>query len=85
MDTLKKIFPLSFKENKDNALIVSIIIYVVAAVIFGLALWLIGYLTLIPVVGDVIAVILRIVSTIIEIYIIIGIVLAALKIAKVIE
>jgi len=86
MDALRKIFPLSFKENKDNALIVSIIIYVVALVVGSLLLTVINSLVwFIPVVGYVIGIICYILGTIIDLYAVIGIVLAALVMAKVIK
>ena len=79
MDTLKKIFPFSFKEKKDvEALIVNIIIQVVVGIIAGA---LIAILAKIPIVG----IIIGIVGTLVDVYITAGFVLAILHYTKVLK
>lgn len=74
MDMVKKFFPFSFnfKTKDTNGLVVSIIIYVVAMLLSGVAMWLLGF---IPVVN----ILTGIVGWIIEVYCVAGIVLSVLK------
>ena len=73
MDSLKKIFPLSFKYTKDiTSLIIGIIIYVVVGAIGGL---LIG---LVPLVG-------WIIGGILDLYVAVGVVLLILAFLKIIK
>ena len=70
MDTLKKLFPLSFKEKKDvGALIVNILIYLAISVVVGM-------LAFIPIVGWA--------SQLIHLYLLAGILLSILDYCKVI-
>lgn len=78
MDILKKLFPVSFNAKEKEPFIISLIIYVVLAVVGGLVL---GFLSGIPVVG----IIVSIVGGILDLYALIGIVLAILVFVKVIE
>lgn len=78
MDILKKLFPVSFNAKEKEPFIISLIIYVVLAVVGGLVL---GFLSSIPVVG----IIVSIVGGILDLYALIGIVLAILVFVKVIE
>lgn len=79
MDTLKKLFPFSFKEKKDvAALIINIIIYVVAGAIAGA---LIAILAKIPIVG----IIIGILGGLVDIYVTAGIVLSILHYTKVLK
>ena len=78
METLKKLFPLSFKEATVNNLVVSIIIYVVVSAVVGIIL---GLLDWIPLIGWVFSVI----SSLVGLYCFIGIVLAVLSFLKVIK
>ena len=72
MDTLKKIFPLSFKEKKDvAALIINILIQLVVGIIAGA---LIAILAKIPIIG----IIIGIVGALVDVYVVAGIVLAIL-------
>ncbi len=81
MDTLKKIFPLSFKYTQDVAnLIIGIIIYVVIGIIAGVAIWLTGLIPL-----PFLSVLLRIVSTVVDVYIVGGIVVQVLVFTKVLK
>ena len=79
---LKKLFPLSYEKST----LVSIITYLVVAIIAGALIWLAGALTgWIPVAGAIIGWALRIVSIIIEVYVITGIVLKILLALNVIK
>lgn len=86
MDTLKKIFPLSWKYTKDVAnLIIGIIVYLVVGILAGVVIWVAGLLTVIPVLGFILALVLRILGAIVDIYIVAGIVIQILVFAKVIK
>lgn len=87
MDTLKKIFPLSWKYTKDVPnLIIGILIYIVLGVIVGALITLSTLLTLwIPVVGAILAWALGIISSLIGIYVLAGIIVQILVFAKVLK
>lgn len=73
MDTLKKIFPFSFKEKPDvKSLVINIVMYVVAAAIIGVLLTILGKL---PLVG----LITYVTGTVVELYVTAGIVLTVLN------
>lgn len=79
METLKKVFPFSFKEKKGlGALIVNILIYIVVGAIAGAV---IGILRGIPVVG----LLVGIVCTLIDIYVVAGIIISILDYLKVLK
>lgn len=78
METMKKIFPLSFREPTTNNLVVTIIIYVVASFVVGLVL---GIFSKIPLIGW----IFSIVSSLFGLYCFIGLVLVVLYFLKVIK
>ena len=81
MDLLKKIWFYSFKVEKKNvsSLVVNLIVWVVAAFVAGIVLWLATALTgWIPVIGWLIGVIVGIVGGAVELYSLIGIVLSIL-------
>ena len=87
MDTLKKLFPLSFKYASDVAnLIIGILVYLVIGVITGfviaLATMIVGW---IPIIGPIVGWALGIVASLMEIYILAGIVIQILVFAKVIK
>ena len=87
MDFLKKFFPLSWKYTKDVAnLIIGIIIYIVVGIVVGalitLSTFIVGW---IPVIGLIIAWVLGIVSSLIGLYVLVGIVLQVLVFAKVLK
>ncbi len=88
MDILKKIWFYSFKVEKKNvsSLVVNLIVWIVAAFAAGLVLWLATSLTAwIPVVGFLVALVLGIVGSVVELYSLIGIVLAILVFADVLK
>ena len=79
MELLKKIFPYSFGAKKDlAALIINIIVYVVVGAIAGAV---IGLLASIPIVGWIIG----IVGTLVEIYVLAGVILSALDYFKILK
>ena len=81
MQYLKKFWSYSFKVEKKNvsSLVVNLIVWVVAAFVAGLVLWLASFLTgWIPVLGWLIGVIVGILGSVVELYSLIGIVLSVL-------
>ena len=78
MDTLKKLFPLSFKEGDVKSLIITIVIYIVVAAVAGLVLGLLGR---IPLIGW----IFRLVGWLIDVYCTVGVVLAILKFLNIVK
>ena len=84
---LKKLFPLSWKYSKDAAnLIVGILMYIAVGLIAGAIIAISGAIIgWIPVVGAIIGWVLRIVSSIVCIYVIAGIVISILVFTKTIK
>lgn len=79
MDLLKKLFPISFKYADTVAnLIIGILIYVVGGAVAGA---IIGWLSLIPIVG----LIFSLVGSLLGIYCLAGIVIEVLLFAKVLK
>ncbi len=79
MDSLQKIFPLSFKFTKDVAnLIIGILIYLVVGAIAGVAIFILSAFPVINLVTG-------IVGGLIDLYVIAGIVVQILVYAKVIK
>ena len=79
MDTLKKIFPYSFKAKKDiAALIINLLIYIVVGAVVGV---LIGILAKIPVLG----LIFGLVGGLVDLYVLVGAVLSVLDYLKVLK
>ena len=88
MEILKKFWPYSFKVEKKNvsSLVVNLIVWVVGAFIAGIILWLATALTgWIPVIGALIGIIVGIIGSVIELYSLIGIVLAILVFVDVLK
>lgn len=87
METLKKIFPLSWKYTKDVAnLIIGIIVYLLVGVLAGVVIFLATMLTgWIPLVGGIIGWALGVVGSLIGIYTLVGIILQLLVFFKVIK
>jgi hypothetical protein len=87
MDVLKKIFPFSFKSVADVAgLIINILIYIVVAIIAAAVIWLATFITAwIPVVGALIAWVLGLLGSLIDLYCVAGIVILILVYTKVIK
>ena len=86
METLKKIFPLSFKRT-DTAgnLIVGILLYLVVGIVAGVVIAVAGLLTGIPVLGALLAIVLRLIGGLVDLYVLAGIVIQILVFAKVIK
>ncbi len=79
METLKKLFPLSFKYVKDIAnLIVGILIYLVVGVLLGVV---IGICSGLPIIGWIIGLF----GGLIDLYCLVGIVIQILVFCKVIK
>ena len=79
MDTLKKLFPISFKYAGDiTQLIIGILIYVVGGAIAGAV---IGLLSAIPVIG----LVFSLVGSLLGIYCLAGIVIEVLLFAKILK
>lgn len=79
---LKSLFPISYEKS----LLAALVVYIAVAIVAGLIIWLAGMVTgWIPVAGAIIGWILRIVSILIEAYVIVGIVLKILVALNVIK
>ena len=78
MDTLKKIFPQAFKATNVNALIISLIIYLVIGIVGGAA---IGLLAGIPLIG----LIFQVLGAIVSLFSLLGIILSILVFLKVVQ
>ena len=79
METLRKIFPYSFKEKNDiGALIINILIHVVLGTILKFVL---GICIIIPVIG----LIASLLSKLVEIYLAVGVILSVLDYFKVLK
>ena len=87
METLKNLFPLSWKYTKDVAnLVIGILIYLVVGLIAGaviaLSSLLVGW---IPLLGALLVVVLSLVGGIVDLYVLAGIVIQVLVFTKVIK
>lgn len=87
METIKKIFPLSFTLAKDiTNFVIGIVGYLLAGIIFGfvtgIATKIVGW---IPVIGAIIGWALGIVGTLVTVYSIAGLILLILVYCKVIK
>ena len=78
MDVLKQLFPLSFKVNDSNDCVISVIIYLVVSILFGVV---VAILDFIPVIN----VLLGVLGTLVGVYCVAGIILSILKITKVMK
>ena len=87
METLKKFFPLSWKYTADVAnLVIGIIIYIVAGILAGALIALATLITgWIPVAGALVGWALGVVGSLVELYIVAGIVIQVLVFTKVIK
>ncbi len=87
MAVLKNLFPLSWKYTKSvGNLIVGVIVHLVAEVVVGALIALASMLTgWIPVVGALIGWVLGIISSLLGVYIFVGIILMILVFLKVIK
>lgn len=87
MDTLKKFFPLSFKYTGSVAnLIIGILVYILVGIIAGALIGLASFITVwIPFLGPIICWLLRIVGSLVEIYVVAGIIIQVLSHCKVLK
>ncbi len=87
METLKKLFPMSWKYTKDVAnLIRGILTYVVIGLIAGAVIAISGLITgWIPLIGGLVGIILSLVGALVDVYVVAGIVIQVLVFTKVIK
>ena len=78
MDVLKQLFPLSFKVKDSNDCVISVIIYLVVSILFGVV---VAILDFIPVIN----VLLGVLGSLVGVYCVAGIILSILKITKVMK
>ena len=78
MDVLKQLFPLSFKVKDSNDCVISVIIYLVVSILFGVV---VAILDFIPVIN----VLLGVLGALVGVYCVAGIILSILKITKVMK
>ena len=85
METLKKIFPLSFKKREGVAdLIIGILIYLVVGIVASAVIWLSTKITgWVPFVGALIGWALGVVGALVGLYVLAGIVIEILDYCKV--
>ena len=84
---LKKWFPLSFKySNSVGSLIVGIIVYLIVGILAGLVIGLANILLgWIPVIGAIVALVVRVLAALIDVYVVAGIVIQILAFLKVLK
>lgn len=86
MDILKKLFPISFKFTQDaGSLIVGVLIYLVVGIVGGFALGLIGVLSIVPILGWILALVLGLIGSLLDIYCLAGIIIEVLVYTKVLK
>lgn len=87
MSLLKKWFPISFSRSKSVVdMIIGIILYILIGIVAGLLIWVATLLTgWIPAVGGIIAWLLGIVSTIVEVWVVAGIIVLILAFFKILK
>lgn len=87
MDTLKKIFPISFKRANSVAdFIIGLIIYAVISIVAGLLIGFAGLLTgWIPVIGAIIGLLLGLIGSLVELYVVAGVVILILVFTKILK
>ena len=86
MDTLKKIFPLSFNAADTKKFVINLLIYIFAPGILGFVIGFVGgLLSVIPVVGAIVSLVVTILGYAISAYGWIGLILLILVFAKVIK
>ena len=87
METLKKIFPMSFKEHKGAAdLVIGILIYIVVGIIAGALIWLGTFLAgLLGFIGAIVGWALGVVGAVVDLYILAGIIIEVLAFCKVLK
>ncbi len=79
MDFLKAFFPLSFKATEVAKLVIAIIVYLVAGAVIS---WALSLLSIIPLLGVIIAIFAKLIMALVDIYCLAGIVIAVLCFLK---
>ena len=79
MNFCRKIFPISFREMDVKTFVITIVIYLAVGVVAGIVGWILG---IIPFIGWFLKLIVDLVCTV---YVVLGIIFAALVFSKVIE
>ena len=82
MDTLKKIFPLSFNAADTQKFVINLLIYIFAPTVLGIVT---GIIAIIPIIGAIIAWIVGVISGIFSLYCLVGLILLILVYAKAIK
>ena len=84
---LKKWFPLSFKySNSVGSLIVGIIVYLIVGALACLVIWLANILLgWIPLIGAIVALVVRVLAALIDVYVVAGIVIQILAFLKLLK
>ena len=84
MDILKKVWGYSFqKRSKVSELVIGVIVWLLIGLVISIGIWACSLLTGIPVIGAILALALRIVGALIDLYVLVGIVLMFLDYFKV--
>ncbi len=80
MNTLKKIFPISFKHSSGLIdVLIGALLYIICGAIAGFLIWLATAITgWIPVLGGLVAALLGVIGSLIGVYSFVGIILAIL-------
>lgn len=85
MSSLKNLFPFSYKKTLGG-FIVSLIVYVLIAIVASLAIGFAGLIGgWIPVVGALLGIVLRIIGIIVDVYIVAGIIILILVFLNIIK
>lgn len=87
METLKKIFPYSFKEKADvAALVINILIHIGVSVAVSIVITILNLiLGFIPLIGAVAVTLLGLLGSVVGLYLLIGIILTCLDYFKVLK
>lgn len=78
MDKIKQLFPLSFRGAELKDMIISILLYIAVAAVSGIIMFVLAFIPIINIV-------VGILGTIVDIYVIAGIVLAVLNFLNVLK
>ena len=86
MDMLKKYFPKSFGMTDVAKLVITIIVYLVIGIVLPAIAALVNVLLGgIPLIGAIVGIIVWVISSLIDLYVLVGIVLAVLDFCKVLK
>ena len=87
MDILKKLFPHAFacKKSEVGKFVITLILYLVFGIVAGVVIGIAGLLTGIPVLGFILALALRILGALVDLYVLVGVVLCILCFLEVLK